>query len=162
MDPVTIVTSSLAIAKFAGTLSISVGDAWSRYKEAEKHVHGLVALLHSLKIAMTSLSKNVVTTLDGDLESSLDDDTNAAVEVSVKACASLMRELNDYITSVQGKNSELSSWTKVKFVWKDSDITRLEERLDRQINALNLVLTVLLAHQYVMVTLKLLSVAGFG
>jgi hypothetical protein len=140
MDPFTIATGSLQLAKLAGSTALALQTSWNRYTEAEEHVHGLIALLQSLKVSSNRLSNHSRTRLNGDLK--------AALDGSLKACATLVRDMDKKISAVQREDGIMGVLGRARFVWTETDIIRLEERLDRQINALNHVLITVLSAGY--------------
>ena len=92
----------------------------------------MIALLQSLKVSATRLSEHSRTRLNGEMKSALDG--------SLKACATLVRDMDKQINSIQRLDGTLGIRGRAAFVWTEADIIRLEERLDRQINALNHIL----------------------
>ena len=108
MDPFTITTGSLQLAKLAGSLALSLQSAWNRYTDAEEHVYGLIALLHGLKVSATTLSEQSRIGLTGDLKIALDR--------SLKACATLAREMDQKFTSFQRLDGTLGAVGRARFV----------------------------------------------
>jgi hypothetical protein len=137
MDSLTTTTGSLQLAKLAGSVAWTLQTAWNRYIEAEEHVHGLIALLQNLKVSATSLLQHSHTRLDIDMKSALDG--------SLKACATLVRDMDRKINYVQLLDGNIGAVGQTRILWNESEIERLEECLDRQINALNHILITVLS-----------------
>lgn len=140
MDPFTVATGSLQLAKLAGSLALSLQTGWNRYTEAEEHIDGIVALLESLKATANRLSDPSRTRLEPDLKPALDG--------CLKACATLVRDMDQGLKSIQSSDGTIGVAGGLRFVWSEAELVRLEERLGRQINALNHILLTGLSSRY--------------
>ncbi|OAL47239.1 hypothetical protein IQ07DRAFT_590094 [Pyrenochaeta sp. DS3sAY3a] len=149
MDPITITAGALTISKLAGTLTVTLPSVWRTYSTAQDQLDDIVSLLLSLKIATTALSATLPLELDGDASTDNDElgqadrDLQSAVRINLNGCATLLKELSGQIDLVTGLDSKLTKLRKTKYLWKKADLDQLEGRLDRRVNALNLILNIL-------------------
>lgn len=154
MDPITITAGALTISKLAGSLTVTLPRVWQTYSTAQSQLDDIVSLLLSLKIATTALSATLPLELDDDASADndalgqADRDLQSAVRINLNGCATLLRELGGQIDLVTGIDSKLTKWRKTKYLWKKADLDQLEGRLDRRVNALNLILSILAKYYY--------------
>ncbi|KAF2664686.1 tricorn protease domain 2-containing protein [Microthyrium microscopicum] len=137
---VSITTSSLAIVRAADALLSSFPSVWGKYQFAKTTLEAVLAQLQSLNCATTELSQNV---LSGFINEKEDDDLSVVLDDSLKACATLLRDLQNQVEFVQDANGKTTEYMKNKHTWKQKDFVALGERLRLQIDVLNLVLDII-------------------
>jgi hypothetical protein len=93
MDPASIVgmvSGCVGISKAAGSLILGVQTIVVAYQRVEQDVVTLIAILQTLKTAMTRLSHRLVT---HSTTLTQDDGMESALSSCLKACATLMTDL---------------------------------------------------------------------
>lgn len=135
MDPASaigIIGSLVGVANVAGSIINTLSNLRTKYRNADLAVAALIGQLCTIKAALTQLGSCHDQQLQN-LESEL--------RLAVDACSLLVTSLDDKVTKLETKTAgQLSSKGKTSFLLAEKDLEHYLTLLDRQVNALSLLL----------------------
>jgi guanine nucleotide-binding protein G(i) subunit alpha len=140
-DPLTIIgtgSSVVGIIEVLAKTMSRLGELKERWKQADFTFINLIAQLSALKAALNKLQ--------GWIDSDVDETRHLLVmdlEVSITCCRTLIDKINAEVSNLyRVADNGLSSQGKLKLVLKNGTLEGLQKMVERQTNALTLLLTV--------------------
>lgn len=138
MDPVSaigLVGSILSLADIVTRSINRLSALKTKYRQADVSLSALIGTLYVLKAALQQLAEQHPST--DVLNAELDD----ALTYSLDGCRTIITTLEERLDQLEKRKSgRLTSKGKASLVWHDDDIKESLALLDRQVNALNLLL----------------------
>ena len=139
-DPLTAIGALASVASIIDVLGKSINtirNLRSQYDDADLNLVNFVAQLTALRAALTKIK--------GWSEHEFNDPYHQLVmdlDASVDCCALLVRTLDDRLSALRRKNTGgLKSTAKMKLAIGAYDIENMQKMIQRQAEALNLLLT---------------------
>lgn len=147
MDGISGVSAVIALGGFVATTIQQLDKLMKDIAKAPKELLGLVRYLEDLKDSLNGTAEFIQQLHSGsDGKNSCDGITNA-----VQGCADIIKSIEVLIKKTQGTHSPQNQLQKklaaLKYVLGGDEIDRMETRLDRAINRLNLAISVDSLHQ---------------
>ncbi|THV51975.1 hypothetical protein BGAL_0093g00190 [Botrytis galanthina] len=146
MDPVSILTLTGTVfttGKFITSLITNLIKLKSKYKSASLMASHLIGQLTTIKAALDEVSNWIATSLQG---ADRNEQLIFNLESSLESCHVFLLMLEDHITRLDQNGIDRQLKGKVKLLWNESEIKKLNNYLSSQISALNLLLTAVQRH----------------
>lgn len=141
-DPLTIIGAAASVASIVEVLVKTVNaipELHSRWKQADMSLVNLIAQLTALKAALNKLQEWMDTDLDEPHHHQLVMD----LEISITCCRRLVARIDSEVSDlVRDDENGLDSKGKLKLMVKNGKLEELQKMVERQTNALTLLLTV--------------------
>jgi guanine nucleotide-binding protein G(i) subunit alpha len=140
-DPLTIVGAAASVAGIVEVLARTVSalsELHNQWKQADFIFINLIAQLTALKAALSKLQE----WMDADIEEP-HHQLVMDLEVSITCCRMLVSKMDSEVAELrQNDNNGLDTQSKMKLVVKNGTLEALQKMVERQTNALTLLLTV--------------------
>lgn len=142
MDPLTaigLLSSVCQLVEGIAATTDRIVEWKTRWAVADLSVNLLVGQLCTVKTALSKLERLSSTHLGGGRFASMSDD----VELTVRGCHDLLNILNQHLARMdEDARGHVTTKSKARMLWDKVETDLYQTFLDRQINALNLYLTV--------------------
>jgi guanine nucleotide-binding protein G(i) subunit alpha len=140
-DPLTIIGAAASVVQIVEVLAKTLSrlsELNERWKQADYTFINLIVQLTALKAALNKLQE----WMDADI-----DETHHQLvmdlELSIKCCRMLIDKMDSEVSELhQSADNGLNSQGKIKLMIKNSKLEELQKMVERQTNALTLLLTV--------------------
>jgi guanine nucleotide-binding protein G(i) subunit alpha len=140
-DPLTIIGAAASVASIVELLGKTISalhTLHSRWKEADFTFSNLISQLTTLKVALSKLQEWMETDIDEPHHQLVMD-----LEASVTYCRMLVRRIDTEVEDLQQNiGVGLDAQSKIKLLLKNGSLEELQKMVDRQANALTLLLTI--------------------
>lgn len=138
-DPISIIGTAGALAniiQLATQTITAIRELQSDWKDADLIFLSLTSQLSSLRLALTNIEEWVALKTGAHYQLVMD------LDDSIKCCNVLLTKLQELVGSLRQKqNSALNFQSKIKLVFGKKSIDDIQNLLEHQTNALNLLLT---------------------
>ncbi|TGO36003.1 hypothetical protein BHYA_0138g00160 [Botrytis hyacinthi] len=141
MDPISILSltgSVFTTEKVITSLITNLVTLKSKYKSASLMASHLIGQLTTIKAALDEVSNWIATFLQ---RADRNEQLIVNLESSLESCNVFLLMLEDHITRLDQNGIDRQLKGKVKLLWNESEIKELNNYLNGEINALNLLLT---------------------
>lgn len=140
-DPLTIIGAAASVVQIVEVLAKTLSrlsELNERWKQAEYTFINLIAQLSALKAALNKLQEWMDTDIDETHHQLVMD-----LELSIKCCRMLIDKMDSEVSELsRSADSGLNSQGKIKLMIKNGKLEELQKMVERQTNALTLLLTV--------------------
>jgi hypothetical protein len=141
-DPFTIFGAAASVVSIIDVLARTIGtiqNLRAQWKEADLALLSFTSQLAALSAALAKIQEWMESGID---ESSLHHQLVIDLQCSIDCCRLLASKMYSELSELEARpDGTLPTAEKAKFVFKSSGMTELQNMIDRQISALNLLLT---------------------